>query len=445
MKTPAQWPKVIRSGSATIKIYLAKNSKGSRTYQEYKVVYYDRPDHRLVKTFSEYEAAHTYAANALASLTRGDVQALTLSSDDRLVYLRAQQAIAGLGIPLDIAVSDYAAVRKMLGTHSLRDAVEFYLNSCRNLVSRTVREVVDELIQSKRTPSNKARPASKYYLQDLESRLGKFADSFQCPIIDVNNSEIRLFLGSIQGSGRTWYNYARLLKTLFRFAQANRYYPKSIDPFEGIGVAYDDDAEVEIFTPAELRRLLGAAKPDVLPFLVIGAFAGLRHAELCRLDWADIKHKYIEIKKGNAKTRSRRLIPIQPNLARWIAVLRKDAGPVVPYVNMGNQLVKMIAKGNRAERNRGAKKLCWKHNGLRHSFVSYRMAIVQNENQVAMEAGNSPGMIHQHYRELVTPAEARHWFSIVPGPAENVAEVTNAEKLVERSPTALVKGSRSGQ
>jgi hypothetical protein len=39
---------------------------------------------------------------------------------------------------------------------------------------------------------------------------------------------------------------------------------------------------------------------------------------------------------------------------------------------------------------------------------------VKNENQVGMESGNSPAMIHAHYRELVTDKQAEDWFSIVP-------------------------------
>ena len=56
----------------------------------------------------------------------------------------------------------------------------------------------------------------------------------------------------------------------------------------------------------------------------------------------------------------------------------------------------------------------WKHNALRHSFISYRVAQTQNVAQVALEAGNSPQMIFKHYRELVTPKEAEAWFAIVP-------------------------------
>ena len=56
----------------------------------------------------------------------------------------------------------------------------------------------------------------------------------------------------------------------------------------------------------------------------------------------------------------------------------------------------------------------WKQNGLRHSFISYRLAKVQNAPQVALEAGNSPQMIFANYREVVKPDAAEQWFAISP-------------------------------
>ena len=56
----------------------------------------------------------------------------------------------------------------------------------------------------------------------------------------------------------------------------------------------------------------------------------------------------------------------------------------------------------------------WKHNALRHSFISYRVAQVQNVAQVALEAGNAPRMVFSNYRELVRPTDAEKWFGITP-------------------------------
>ena len=51
---------------------------------------------------------------------------------------------------------------------------------------------------------------------------------------------------------------------------------------------------------------------------------------------------------------------------------------------------------------------------LRHSFISYRLAILHDTARVALEAGNSPEVIFGHYRELVTPEAARTWFDVKP-------------------------------
>jgi len=52
-------------------------------------------------------------------------------------------------------------------------------------------------------------------------------------------------------------------------------------------------------------------------------------------------------------------------------------------------------------------RFAWKHNALRHSFISYRVAQVQNVAQVTLEAGTSPQMIFSNYRELVRPMRKR--------------------------------------
>ena len=60
------------------------------------------------------------------------------------------------------------------------------------------------------------------------------------------------------------------------------------------------------------------------------------------------------------------------------------------------------------------KAAAWKKNALRHSFISYRVADIQNVNQVALEAGNSAAILFKHYRELVRAEEAKKWFGIEP-------------------------------
>ena len=68
----------------------------------------------------------------------------------------------------------------------------------------------------------------------------------------------------------------------------------------------------------------------------------------------------------------------------------------------------------------------WKHNALRHSFISYRVAKIKNVNEVSMEAGNSPDTIHNSYKALVTPQDAKAWFGIEPKSPANVIAIAKA-------------------
>jgi integrase len=158
-----------------------------------------------------------------------------------------------------------------------------------------------------------------------------------------------------------------------------------------------------------MSRLLDRAGEDVLPYLVLGAFAGIRTAEIIRMEWTEINFAggYIEIKKSKAKTKGRRLIQMQPNLVAWLKKIAKQDGLVSPLTRPEKTAAEVV----------GAK--CdpivkWKKNGLRHSFCSYRYAILQNEHQVSAEMGNSPQMVFANYRELVTKEDAQKWFNIFP-------------------------------
>ena len=88
------------------------------------------------------------------------------------------------------------------------------------------------------------------------------------------------------------------------------------------------DEEVEIFTPEEMSILLANAPANLIPFLTIGGFAGLRSAEIERLDWSkvDLENGYITVDASIAKTNSRRLVPILPSLKAWLADTGKRTG-----------------------------------------------------------------------------------------------------------------------
>jgi integrase len=141
--------------------------------------------------------------------------------------------------------------------------------------------------------------------------------------------------------------------------------------------------------------------------LAIGAFAGVRDAEIKRLDWREIDSArgHIEIKGAKAKSARRRIIPIQPNLAAWLR----------PYSGMNGRVAPKGARKKIARVRKEARLARWPANGLRHSFASYRLAATHDAPRVAAELGHTtPQLLYNTYRELVLPQEAERYWKIEP-------------------------------
>jgi hypothetical protein len=103
-----------------------------------------------------------------------------------------------------------------------------------------------------------------------------------------------------------------------------------------------------------------------------------------------------------------------------------SGGLGTPVASCERQFRDTALAGAETAEDEGWKAFAWKHNALRHSFISYRVAETQDVAKVSLEAGNSPQMIFQHYRELVTEKSAKEWFSIVPGGEGKVIEMRKA-------------------
>jgi integrase len=416
-------PILVKSGNTTVKIYTSQNRVGDKDYPQFSVCYYDAEGKRVRKNFGDIEQARTEANLVATKLAKGEHDALKLTSRDRSVYVEALDLLKPLNIPLTHAVSQFVAASKRLpaGT-SLHDAIDFFLSrSPAGIIKRTVREVVDEMLRVKEDAGK-----SDVHVKDMTSRLGQFAQAMQTTIDAVTGEAISAYIDGLKVTGkpvsaRTKNNHLAHIRSLFRWAAKRKYLPKAaLEELEAVEAPEDELTDIEIFSPDEMRDMLLATRPEITAWLAIAAFAGLRNAELQRLDWSDVKLKerHIVVPAAKAKTRSRRIVPITDNLFAWLAPIAQKQGPVTPFDNMAKQIIWLVEDVNayRAEKEQGSEhvKFEWKRNALRHSFISYRVAALKDVARVSLEAGNSPNMIFQHYRELVTENEAARWFAIQP-------------------------------
>jgi integrase len=372
--------------------------------------------------FGSLSAAELHARSKVNSLSMGEAAVIQLSGEERLAYLRAKQALAEFGLAVDSAATEFRDARRILGGLSLLEAARYYAaHHLQKPSTKTVSEIFEELIEGKRSEG-----LSERYVEDLESRVGKFAGDFKCPLASVTGPEIREWLQKMPVANRTKNNFRLAIQTLISFAKAQKYLPKEWGELEAVPTWKTNHDSIGIFTPHQMVVLLSVADQRMIPFLAIGAFAGLRTAEIERLDWSKVSLAtgYITIDASIAKTNARRVVPIAANLHQWLEPLAKSEGPVMEIANVANAIQRLVNATRPTDPKNPDKifppEVPWTHNGCRHSFCSYRLAEVQNAAQVAYEAGNSPQIIFKHYRSLVTPEQAKAWFSIVPERAANV-------------------------
>jgi integrase len=289
-------------------------------------------------------------------------------------------------------------------------AVKFALEHLRrNQASLPIEEAIARLIESKRQANN-----SEKYCRWMEQRLARLAAKYKGrTIASITAPELETFLNGLNVSAGTRNTYRRDLVTLWSWAVKNRF--ATTNEAQAVDTARVTQAAPEIFTPKQAAALMAQSKGDVAAFHAIGLFAGLRVAEIKRLTWEDVDLAggYIHVSAQASKTRSRRLVPILPNLADWLAPIAKKEGPVLEKNFQKRQLATRAAAGITK----------WPENGLRHSFVSYRLAATGNAAQTALEAGHDQAVLFRHYRELVRPADAAAYFSIAPEQAENIIKL----------------------
>jgi integrase len=402
---------VVRVGQTKASIYKTP----SHGHDSFTVVWYVGAN-RMRKAFNELDAAILHANAMVTSLAQGESEILRLSGSDRLSFIRAREAVSEFGFSLDTMAVEYRDARRLLRGGSLLDAARYYAaHHLHDIPSRTVTEVYAEMLKAKQQEG-----LSKCYLDDLESRLGKFAGDFQKQISAVTGAEIRNWIQQMDIANRTRNNFRLAIQTLFCYAKSQRYLIPDWAEMANVPLWKVKQEPVEIFTPTEMGTLLAAAPDPLLPYLAIGAFAGLRTAEIKRLNWAKVNLEtgYITMDACITKTNSRRLVPITPNLKAWLTPHAKPSGPVLTLAHVDNDISRLVESTRPVDPANPDKlqdpEVSWRHNALRHSFCSYRLAIVKNAAQVALEAGNSPKIIFQHYRELVTEQEATQWFAITP-------------------------------
>jgi integrase len=247
---------------------------------------------------------------------------------------------------------------------------------------------------------------SQSYVGLLLKELRSFATGREGQAVNaITAGEIEAWLHGQGWSARTKRGRLLTLRNVFAWAMLRGELVCNVAL--GVDLPTDDSENepIEIHTPAQVREVLKIARAvdmNVCRCLAIRYFAGLRTSEAVALDECEIKEETIEVTAAKAKTRSRRIVTIQPNLRAWL-----NLGGVLPLRQVANRLTAVTS----AVKLSG---IPWPANVARHSFCSYHLAHFRSAAETALEAGHTEQMTFKHYRAIVTRDAAREFFSIFP-------------------------------
>ena len=444
-----KFPKRLRhNGKGRVLATIYKRPDGYRIYWRARGA--DGRPRTMLKECVSYAAAKRAADIAVAGLHKG--KALTLTpgqANDALAAFERLQGfyeVTGKRASLLASISEFAEAAILLHKRdiprTLGEAVQGYISNIASVGRQAIEVAVEEFITAEepRTKAGEGQRAQlcAKYAYNRAIMLRRFAGAFPGhAVCDLAKEHLDAFIAGLAAwksksrngkpvtspKGRNHHRAA--IRQFLQWAVRKDYLAAShrLGEADAMRPEHANNAEIGFYTPNELRALLEAAEGPMQAMVALGGLAGLRTAELLRLDWADVwrVQGHIEVTAAKSKTRQRRLIEVVPGLDLWLGQFRDFTSGKVCELHEITWQQHFVALCEKAGVSR-------KPNGLRHAFCSYAYAL-HGEVWAAQQAGHAPAMLHANYRGLATKAEAEKWFAIAPAQAENVVQLPHSKAV----------------
>lgn len=269
------------------------------------------------------------------------------------------------------------------------------------------------------------RPASVRW---FSSRLAPLHERYgHRQVASLGRADLRELLNRMQVSDATKNNYARAWRAWWRWLLKQDDSPARNDITFGLSSVtrkIERDG-AEILPVEDVSKMMLGIRQEYRSAAALLFFAGLRPQEIWGVDkkaltWSSIllAERIVRVPAEVAKTRKARTLEGLPEIL-WHWLDPKDPSePICPAQSV--YLIRHLQQAGgyyrRAEGRHGRWERLrdWPHDGTRHSFATYALALTSDAAKVALWLGHEGNvtMLHRHYRGLATKAEAERYFAI---------------------------------
>jgi integrase len=263
------------------------------------------------------------------------------------------------------------------------------------------------------------------YLKSMRQTMNRFSTLHDRLVSDISHRDLELLLSEIVPGGRNLV--MRHLRAFFNYGIKRGYLAEN--PISRLDFVESSSREVEVISPEDVAKMLETALAndlDLLPYLVLGFFCGIRPiGELTLLQWSDVdlQERSVTVRADYSKTKRRRFPDLSENAIAWLEAYRQHGGACEGPINTYSDRVLHI---HRQQNRITAGVTHWPNSAMRHSYCSYWLAMHKDINKLVLQSGHtSVDTMWRHYHRGTTEAEAKKFWAIMPpSTANNIVRIT---------------------
>jgi integrase len=337
-----------------------------------------------------------------------------------------------------LAVSTLGHLHKKV---SLVDVVNYYL-TMKGATGRSenVAKAVTLFVDSRKKKSPRYHKQLDFVLTEFSKNFGGRKPN------EVTKDELESFIlgkrmnkkdPTKQIALATRHNLYRAIRLFYAFCHKRQWIFEN--PMDSVTPPDPATYDPKILTIDDVEKVLTYVQNsplhrDMLGFMALGFFCGVRVQELCRIRISDInltaydlKHSVL-ISPRVSKTKRARNIPIPWNCYMWLMEWLNNA--TIPVSRNSpqrrrlddNDWVRPVSEASIFYRTKEIAKgsgVPLPQNVMRHSFASYYYEATRDAEQTRYRLGhNTPSMLFAHYRQLVLQSangrSAIDYFKVLP-------------------------------